>query len=347
MKARGSGPDPEDAWNRGQGMLPDMGRVNPEPQNWLMHHHDFSGQRFSALDAIDKSNIKNMKLLFAVALGGSSRDDSLEATPLVEDGFMYVVDSSGIVSKIDVRSGMSGPIMWQMNPKQEKPDRNRGVALWNNLVISVTGYGGRVVATDKETGRVVWDKNLLDQSEIGLTELTAAPLALRDAILVASSGGDHGVRSWLASLDPKTGNVLWKTHFVPAPGEPGSETWKDKNNAWQTGGGAFYGTGAYDPANNLTYWGSGNPVPAYDSSYRPGDNLYTNSALALDAATGKISTRPTITATTTRLAAISSSTPRSTARTAGFSSIPPATGSNTPSTASAGSSSRRSRPCGR
>jgi alcohol dehydrogenase (cytochrome c) len=262
--------------------------ANPEPQNWLMHHHDFSGQRFSALDTIDRSNVKNLKLLFAVALGGSSKDDSLEATPLVEDGFMYMVDSSGIVSKIDVRSGVSGPIMWQMNPKQEKPDRNRGVALWNNLVISVTGYGGRAVATDKETGGVVWDKFLLDQSEVGLTELTAAPLALKDAILVASSGGDHGVRSWLVSLDPKTGNVLWKTHSVPAPGEPGSETWKDKNNAWQTGGGAFYGTGAYDPATNLTYWGSGNPVPAFDASYRPGDNLYTNSALAFDAASGKI-----------------------------------------------------------
>ena len=262
--------------------------ANPEPQNWLMNHHDFSGQRFSALDAIDRSNIKNMKLLFAVALGGSSKDDSLEATPLVEDGFMYVVDSSGIVSKIDVRSGTSGPIMWRMDPKQERPDRNRGVALWNNLVFSVTGYAGRVVATDKETGKVVWDRNLLDQDEVGFTELTAAPLALKDTILVASSGGDHGVRSWLASLDPKTGNVLWKTYSVPAPGEPGSETWKDKNNAWQTGGGAFYGTGTYDPAANLTYWGSGNPVPALDSSYRPGDNLYTNSALALDAATGKI-----------------------------------------------------------
>src|SRR3974390_1382706 len=78
--------------------------ANPEPQNWLMHRHDFSGQRFSALDTIDRANVKNLKLLFAVALGGSSKDDSLEATPLVEDGFMYMVDSSGIVSKIDVRS---------------------------------------------------------------------------------------------------------------------------------------------------------------------------------------------------------------------------------------------------
>ena len=195
--------------------------VNPEPQNWLMNHHDYGSHRFSALDAINRANVKGLRLAFAVALGGSSRDESLEATPLVEDGFMYVVDSSGIVSKIDVRSGMSGPIMWQMNPKQEKPDRNRGVALWNNLVISVTGYAGRVVATNKETGAIVWDKNLTDQADL---ELTAAPLALKDAILVASSGGDHGVRSWLASLDPKTGNVLWKTYSVPAPGEPGSET---------------------------------------------------------------------------------------------------------------------------
>jgi alcohol dehydrogenase (cytochrome c) len=82
--------------------------------------------------------------------------------------------------------------------------------------------------------------------------------------------------------------VLWKTYAVPAPGEPGSETWKDKHNAWQTGGGAFYVTGSYDPDTNITYWGAGNPAPKYDSSYRPGDNLYTNSALAIDAATGKI-----------------------------------------------------------
>ena len=85
-----------------------------------------------------------------------------------------------------------------------------------------------------------------------------------------------------------TGAVRWKTYSVPAPGEPGSETWKDRNNAWQTGGGAFYSTGSYDPALNLTYWGSGNPVPGLDATYRPGDNLYTSSALAFDAATGKI-----------------------------------------------------------
>jgi alcohol dehydrogenase (cytochrome c) len=259
---------------------------HPEPQNWLMNHHDYSAQRFSALDTINKSNIKNLKLKFAVALGGSAGNESLEATPLVEDGFMYIADGWGVVYKIDVRSGTAGRIVWKMDPGQERLDRNRGVALWGNLVISITSYDGRVIATDKETGKVVWDKNLRDQPDL---ELTAAPLALKDSIVIGASGGDRGLRDWIASLDAKTGATQWKTYSIPAPGEPGSETWKDKNNAWQSGGGAFYVTGSYDPANNLTYWGTGNPVPGYDAARRPGDNLYTSSVLALDAANGKLS----------------------------------------------------------
>ncbi len=149
----------------------------------------------------------------------------------------------------------------------------------------MTSFDGRVIATDRDTGKVVWERNLRDQPDL---TINAAPLALADSILVGASGGDAGVRDWLVSLDAKTGNVNWKTYSMPAPGEPGSETWKDKNNAWQTGGGAFYVTGSYDPATNVTYWGAGNPTPKYDSSYRPGDNLFTNSALAIDAATGKI-----------------------------------------------------------
>jgi alcohol dehydrogenase (cytochrome c) len=259
--------------------------LNPEPQNWLMNHHDFGAHRYSALDIINKTNAKNLKLAFAVAIGGTSGNENLEATPLVEDGFMYMTDAWGVVYKIDVRSGTFGRVVWKMDPGQEKIDRNRGVALWGNLVISVVGGDARVIATDKDTGKIVWDKKLDDQRDL---TLNAAPLALEDAIIVGASGGDQGVRDWLAALDPRTGELKWRTHPIPAPGEPGSETWKDNHNAWQTGGGAFYVTGSYDPGSNLTYWGSGNPSPKYDSSYRPGDNLYTDSALAVDAASGKI-----------------------------------------------------------
>jgi alcohol dehydrogenase (cytochrome c) len=150
--------------------------LNPEPHNWLMVHHDYGAQRFSKLETINKSNVKNMKLLFAVAIGGTSPNEALEATPLVEDGFMYVVDGWGAVYKIDVRSGTQGRILWKMDPGQEKYGRIRGVALWGNLVISTTGKDGRVIATDKETGKIVWDKNLHDQPEV---ELSSAPLALQ------------------------------------------------------------------------------------------------------------------------------------------------------------------------
>ena len=196
--------------------------TKPEPQNWLMNHHDFGSHRYSALDAINKTNAKNLKLAFAVPLGGSSGNEYVEATPLVEDGFMYVTDAWSVVYKIDVRSGTAGRMVWKMDPGTQKPDRNRGVALWGNYVISVTGLDGRVIATDKETGKVVWDKNLLDQPGL---EITAAPLALKDAIVIGASGGDNGVRDWIASLDPRNGDVQWKTFVIPAPGEPGSETW--------------------------------------------------------------------------------------------------------------------------
>ena len=259
--------------------------LHPEPNNWLTNHRDYGAHRYSPLAVINATNAKNLKLAFAIPLGGTSGNEYNETTPIVEDGFMYVTDVWSVVYKIDVRSGTGGQIVWKMDPGVEKPDRNRGVALWGNLVISVAGLDGRVIATDKETGKIVWDKNLHDQPDM---EITAAPLALKDLIVIGGSGGDNGVRCWVAALDPKTGEQLWKTFAVPAPGEPGSETWKDKENAWQTGGGAFYVTGSYDPATNLTFWGSGNPAPRYDSAYRPGDNLFTDSTIAFNAATGKM-----------------------------------------------------------
>jgi alcohol dehydrogenase (cytochrome c) len=258
-----------------------------EPQNWLMNHRTYDGQRFSPLAQIGKTNVKSLKLAYAVALGGSKVNENLEATPLVEDGFMYMVDQWGIVYKIDVRSGDAGRIVWRMDPKQDKAaNANRGAALWGNYVISGASYPPRIIATDKETGRTVWETNLsTDQAEVAIT---AAPLAIGDKIIVGASGGDRGVRDFIAALDAATGKRLWLKYTIPAPGEPGSETWKDKTNAWQTGGGAVWVTGTYDPATNQTIWGTGNPVPMMDPRARPGDNLYTNSAISWNPDTGKM-----------------------------------------------------------
>src|SRR5205085_896369 len=215
--------------------------ANPdkEPQNWLMNHRTYDAQRFSPLARINKDNVKNLKLAYAVAIGGTTANENLQATPLAENGFLYVVDQWGVVYKIDARSGEAGRIVWRMDPGQEKlPLSNRGAALWGNLVISSANYPPRIIATNKDNGKVAWETNLSDgQADL---QLTAAPLSIKDKIMVGAAGGDRGVRDFVAALDGATGKVVWRKYVIPAPGEPGSETWKDKNNAWQTGGGAMW-----------------------------------------------------------------------------------------------------------
>src|SRR2546423_12839444 len=173
--------------------------ANPEPQNWLMNHRTYDAQRYSPLDKINKDSVKNLKLAYSVALGGTSINENLQATPLVEDGFMYIVDLWGIVYKIDVRSGEAGRIVWRMDPKQEKlPLSNRGAALWGNFVVSTASYPPRAIATDKETGKTVWETNLSDgQVDV---QLTAAPLVVKDKVIMGAAGGDRGVRDWIAGL---------------------------------------------------------------------------------------------------------------------------------------------------
>jgi alcohol dehydrogenase (cytochrome c) len=260
--------------------------TDKEPQNWLMNHRSYNGQRFSPLKQIDKDNVKTLRLAYAVALGSPAGNEFSEATPLVEDGFLYTVDSWGTVYKIDGTSGDVGRIVWRMEPKQEKQEANRGVALWGNLVISVASFPARIIATDKNSGQVVWQVNAVyDQPA---TKVTGAPLAIGDKIFVGASGGDSGVRDWLGAFDAATGKQLWLKYTIPAPGEPGSETWKGSNNSWQTGGGALWVTGTYDPDSKQMIWGTGNPVPMFDPTYRPGDNLFTNSATSWDPETGKM-----------------------------------------------------------
>jgi alcohol dehydrogenase (cytochrome c) len=257
-----------------------------EPQNWLMNHRTYNGQRFSPLARISRENVKNLKLAYAVPIAGTAGNEFIEATPLAEEGFLYITDSWGVLYKIDGRSGDVGRIVWRMEPHQEKQFINRGAALWGNLVISPANGPARIVATDKETGKVVWETNM-SFGEPPLI-ITAAPLPIKDRIIVGASGGDSGVRDWIAALDAATGKVLWRKFTIPAPGEPGSETWKGTNNAWQTGGAAVWVTGTYDPDTEQTIWGTGNPVPMFDPTYRPGDNLYANSAISWDPQTGRM-----------------------------------------------------------
>lgn len=272
--------------------------TDKEPQNWLTYHGNYAGHRFSALNEINRDNVKNLHVAFTFPLGGMGGGGpyshaALEGTPLVNDGFMYLTNGWGEVFKVDVREGYAKPV-WKVDPQVDKEWAagvtccdidNRGAALWKNKVVSHT-LDGRILLIDDATGEVDWEQRLADPDK-GET-ITAAPLVIKDMAITGMSGAEKAVRGWLVATDLASGEELWRTYMVPEPGEPGSETWKDDHNAWKYGGGATWGNGTYDPATNKIYWGTANPGPDFDPEYRPGDNLYTDSMVVLDADTGKI-----------------------------------------------------------
>jgi alcohol dehydrogenase (cytochrome c) len=267
-----------------------------EPQNWLMMNGDYGSQRYSKLTQINRDNVKDLRMVWTLALRGmqdvGQNGPENEVNPLIDNGFMYTIDGWGTIYKIDARNPYKGEFVWiQDSGVRHEGNRaqTRGLALWEDLVIA-TLPDGRVVALNRDSGEPVWDKQVAARNEFGTKErLAAAPITVEGKVIVANGAGDAGTRGWVAALDARTGNELWRWYAIPKPGEPGSETWKDKNNAWKTGGGGLWQTGSYDPATRLTIWGTGNPVPQYDPESRPGDNLYTNSVVALDIDTGKLS----------------------------------------------------------
>ncbi len=266
-----------------------------EPQNWLMMNGDYGANRYSKLSQINRENVKGLRMVWALALGGmqdiGQNGPENELNPLIDNGFMYTSDGWGTTYKIDVRDPARGQFVWVTDPgvkHQGNMSKTRGLALWQDLVINDLP-DGRVIAMKRDTGEIVWDKMMTVTNEFGSKEKFAtAPMVAADKVFVANGAGDAGTRGWVAALDARTGKELWRWYVIPKPGDPGSETWKDTNNAWKTGGGGIWQTGSYDPATNLTIWGTGNPVPQFDPQSRPGDNLYTDSVVALNADTGKL-----------------------------------------------------------
>jgi alcohol dehydrogenase (cytochrome c) len=266
-----------------------------EPQNWLMMNGDYGAIRYSKLSEINRQNVKNLRMVWALALGGlqdvGQNGPENEVNPLIDNGFMYTTDGWGTVYKIDVRDPNKGVFAWVTDPgvkHQGNVPRTRGIALWEDLVLANLP-DGRVIAIKRDNGEIVWDKMVATTNEFGSRErFFTAPITAEGKVIIANGAGDGKTRGWVAALDARTGNELWRWYAVPKPGEPGSETWKDKNNAWKTGGGGLWQTGSYDPATRLTIWGTGNPIPQYDPQARPGDNLYTNTVIALNIDTGKL-----------------------------------------------------------
>jgi len=255
--------------------------LSPEPQNWLMYRGNYSGWGYSPLDRITPANVKKLTPVWTLSTGVT---EGHQAPPIVNNGIMFVTTPQQQVIALNAKTG---DVLWRY--KKELPEdlfqlhpTNRGVGLYEDKVYIGT-VDAHVVALDAKTGKVVWDK-AVDDWKKGYY-FTLAPLIAKGKVMVGSSGGEIGIRGFIAALDARTGQEVWRTYTVPGPGEPGHDTWSGEQ--WKTGGVSVWLTGHYDPQLNLTYWGTGNAAP-WPGDMHPGDNLYSSSVLALDTDTGKI-----------------------------------------------------------
>jgi len=265
-----------------------------EPQNWLMYGADYSSQRYSGLTQITPANVKNLSMVWAYQ---SAAAGSWQSTPLVVDGTMYLTQRPNDVVALDA---VTGRVFW-IYRYNNSPElgvccgaNNRGLAILGDTLFMGT-LDAHLVAIDAKNGTPLW-KTKVGESKAGYS-LTVAPLAIKDRVIVGVGGGEWGIRGFIAAYDAQSGKELWKFYTIPAPGEPGHETWEPcppnpatycDPEGWKHGGGSVWVTGSYDPALNLTYWGTGNVGPDYNADQRPGDNLYTASVVALDVTTGKL-----------------------------------------------------------
>ncbi len=254
-----------------------------EPQNWLMYSGDYAGHRFSALDQITTSNVHSLTAKWVyqtVALG------KFETTPLVVDGILYGTGTDNRVFALDARTGRPIWIYQRELPPDIRPccgRVNRGVAILGDKVFFGT-LDSHVIALDTKTGNVIWDANAIDYKN-GYS-FTLAPLVVKNLVIVGVSGGEYGIRGFVDAYDADTGQRKWRFYTTPGPGEPGHETWEC--DSWKIGGAPAWITGTYDPATNQLFWPTGNPSPSNRGAGRAGENLYSNTLLALDADTGKL-----------------------------------------------------------
>jgi alcohol dehydrogenase (cytochrome c) len=254
---------------------------SPEPRNWLMFLREYNSWSYSPLSEITTRNVANLVPVWTMSTGTA---EGHQSPPIVNDGVMFITTPFNQVIAIDAATG---DLLWRYRHTIPADIRmghptNRGVALYGDKVYTATS-DARVVALDAKTGAVVWNK-AVENYNTGYY-MTIAPLAARGKIMVGVSGGERGIRGFVVALDANTGEQVWKSYTIPAPGEPGNDTWP--GDSWKTGGAPVWVTGSYDPKLGMTFWGTGNPGP-WTGDTRPGDNLYTNSVVAFDVDTGAL-----------------------------------------------------------
>ena len=254
-----------------------------EPENWLMYSGTLDSQRFSRLDQIHTRNVGELELKWAYQIPQLDRSESV---PVVVDGVMFITEAPSNVVAVDAATGRQ---YWRYD--HPLPDdlriccgrNNRGVAILGETIYMST-LDAHLVAIDARSGNLVWDKEVADHRS-GYSK-TAAPLIVKDEVVTGIAGGEYGIRGFIDSYNAATGALEWRANTIPGPDHPDNQSWA--GDSWRTGGSASWITGAYDPDLDLVYWGTGNPGPDWNGDVRMGDNLYSDSALALNHETGAL-----------------------------------------------------------
>jgi alcohol dehydrogenase (cytochrome c) len=257
--------------------------AQPVGANWTSYNGDYTGRRYSALNEITKSNVSQLRAAWVFHPGNSQR---LEVTPVVVRGVMYITSANDVFA-LDARTGRA---VWHYQRPissglldDAAAHKNRGVAVWKDSAYVETD-DAHLLRLDARSGGLIWDVEYAEKwKHYGAT---SAPLTVKDEIIVGTSGGDSGVRGFVAAYDALTGKQKWRFWTIPAPGEFGSESWPGKSYLY--GGGTTWMPGTYDPALNTVYWTTSNAAPDFVGDTRPGDDLYTASVVALDADSGKL-----------------------------------------------------------
>jgi len=258
-------------------------RAASEPRNWMIYGGSYDNQRYSTLNQITRDNAKKLNQVWVVQ---NQVPGAWESNPLVVDGIMYVTQRPNDVMALDAKTGRLFWIYhWAPDPGARVccGSNNRGVAILGNTLFMGT-LDAHLIAIDAKTGKALWN-TVVGDVKSGYS-ITMAPLIVKDQVLVGVGGGEYGIRGFVAAFNPQTGKETWRFNVIPGPGEPGFESWNGDD--WKTGGGSVWTMGSYDPVLNLVYFGTGNPGPDWNPAQRPGDNLYTDSVVALDPETGKL-----------------------------------------------------------
>ena len=260
-----------------------LGQGTADDSGWVMYGGSYDNNRYSPLVDINRYNVKNLAPTWVFQTGIAGQ---LEAEPIVAEGVLYLTAAYNNLYALDAKSG---EILWHYEHQMPSDLRiccgptNRGVAIHGDRLFMAT-LDARIVAVDRATGKVVWN-TVMDDYKNGHSA-TGAPLVVNNVVIIGSAGGEYGARGFIDAYDIASGKRVWRRYTIPAAGEPGVETWA--GDSWKTGGGPPWNTGTYDAKTNLVFWPTGNPSPDWNGDAREGDNLYTNSVLALDPATGDL-----------------------------------------------------------